>query len=94
MSSPADMQHVIRRLETIEGDARRREETQHLRYEENAARLCRMERETTERFAKIEKILIESSIYFNLGRWTMNFLMVLGGGVAVAVVTKWMGAKP
>jgi hypothetical protein len=94
VSSPADMHHVIRRLEIIEADARRREETQQQRHEENAARLYRIERETTERFAKIEKILTEASIYFNLGRWTMNFLMVLGGGVAVAFMTKWMGTKP
>lgn len=94
MNSPADMHHVIRRLEMIETDARRREETQQQRHEENAARLYRIERETTERFAKIEKILTQAAIYFNLGRWTMNFLMVIGGGVAVALVAKWMGTKP
>lgn len=93
MNSPTDMQHVIRRLEMIEGDARRREETQQQRHDENTARLYGIERETAERFAKIEKMLTEASIYLNLGRWTMNFLMVLGGGVAVALMTKWM-AKP
>jgi hypothetical protein len=94
------MQHIIRRLEMIEGDARRREdaqdqreETQQQRHEENTVRLYKVERDTIERFAKIEKLLTAASVYINLGRWTMNLLMVIGGGVAVALMTKWM-AKP
>jgi hypothetical protein len=95
VSNPAEMHRlIVRRLEIIETDARRREETQQQRHEENASRLYRIERETTERFAKIEKILTEASIYFKLGRWTMNFLMVIAGGAVVAILTKWMGAKP
>lgn len=94
MNSPADMQHVIRRLEIIEGDARRREDTQQQRHDENTARLYKIERETVERFTKVEKILTEAFVYFRMGRWTMNLLMVIGGGMAVALITKWMGTKP
>jgi hypothetical protein len=83
MSGPTDMHLLIRRLDTIEADARRREETQEQRHREN-----------TERFAKIEKVLIEASVYFKLGRWTMNILMAIGGGVIVALLTKWAGVKP
>jgi hypothetical protein len=83
MSGPTEMHLLIRRLDTIEADARRREETQERRHGEN-----------TERFAKIEKVLIEASVYFKLGRWTMNILMAIGGGLVVAVLTKWAGAKP
>jgi hypothetical protein len=83
MSGPMEMHLLMRRLEAIETDARRREEMQERRHREN-----------TERFAKIEKVLIEASVYFKLGRWTMNILMAIGGGLIVAVLAKWAGVKP
>jgi hypothetical protein len=89
-----DMQHIVRRLDTIEADARRREETQQQRHEENTESLHRIEKETLERFAAIERVLTEASVYFKLGRWTMNLLMAIGGGMVVALLTKWVGAKP
>jgi hypothetical protein len=94
MSGPTEMHHLLRRLDTIEADARRREEMQQQRHDENTQRLYRIEKETTERFAKIEKVLTEASVYFKLGRWTMNLLMAIGGGMVVALLTKWVGVKP
>jgi hypothetical protein len=94
MPDLTNMHHVIRRLEVIEADARRREESQQQRHEENTQRLYRIEKETTERFAKIEKVLTEASVYFKLGRWTMNILMAICGGMVVATLTKWIGARP
>jgi hypothetical protein len=94
MGGPMDVHHIVRRLEKIEADARQREETQQRRHEENTESLHRIEKETIERFAKIEKVLTEASVYFRLGRWTMNLLMAIGGGMIVALLTKWVGAKP
>ena len=71
------------RLTRIEDSARRREDQQEARHAENRKRL-----------EKIETTLAEAAFYFRLGRWTMNILAAIFGGMAVALITRWTGAKP
>lgn len=78
-----------RRLTAIEDAAQRREELQESRHEEQK----KQHTDNSGRLKKIEDILIETAVYFKVGRWVMVAVWTIGSAVITALTMKWLGAK-